>query len=288
MHDVRTDDTSRLRATTGVESLSCSSHHHQGVDRIGDGLRATGWSADGLVESIEREPEGDPEAGPYEAGWMLGVQWHPEDTAATDQSQQALFDALAILGHVRGTRARPGLRAGRSRDYGLVEHDPAWAAMYEEEAGRIRRSLGDVAVRVEHVGSTSVPGLAAKPIVDIQVSVDAMVPRDRFVEPLVGLGYEFVADPTDTEHEYFKKGGERARAFQIHVCPVGSEWERRHLAFRDHLRANPDDAARYAELKRRLAAEHPNDVMTYVDGKTPFIREIEARASGAAVASPGA
>lgn len=278
LHDVRTDSTSRLRATAGVEALSCSSHHHQGVDRIGDGLRATGWSEDGLVEAIEREPGGAPEDRPYEAGWMLGVQWHPEDTAEGDPAQQALFDALAILGHVRGTRARPGLRGGRSRDYGLVDPDPAWSAMFDEEAGRIRAALGDVAVRVEHVGSTAVPGLAAKPIIDIQVSVDAMVPRVRFVEPLVALGYEFVADPTDTEHEYFKKEHGAVRSYQIHVCPAGSEWERRHLLFRDHLRAHPEDAAAYAELKRRIAAEHPNDVMTYVDGKTPFIRRIEALA----------
>ena len=150
--------------------------------------------------------------------------------------------------------------------------------MFEEEAAAIRVALGDVAVRVEHVGSTAVPGLAAKPIIDIQVSLDAMVPRVRFVEPLVALGYEFVADPTDTEHEYFKKETGRVHSYQVHVCAAGSEWERRHLLFRDHLRTHPKDAAAYAELKRRLAAEHPNDVMTYVDGKTPFIRRIEALA----------
>jgi GrpB-like predicted nucleotidyltransferase (UPF0157 family) len=105
-----------------------------------------------------------------------------------------------------------------------------------------------------------------------------MVPRERFVAPLVGVGYEFVPDPIDTEHEYFKKDANGVRTYQIHVCPVGSEWERRHLAFRDHLRVNPGDAARYAELKRRLAAEHPKDVIAYVDGKTPFIREVEKRA----------
>jgi len=115
LHDVRTDPKSRLRATTGVEAPSCSSHHHQGVDRIGDGLRATGWSEDGLVEAIEREPESDPEDRPFEAGWMLGVQWHPEDTAGRDPAQQALFDALAILG-------RAGA-AGGSRIVGSVGED---------------------------------------------------------------------------------------------------------------------------------------------------------------------
>jgi gamma-glutamyl-gamma-aminobutyrate hydrolase PuuD len=125
LHDVGTDPTSRLRATVGVERLACSSHHHQGVDRVGDGLRATGWSDDGLVEAIERERDDDPAGRSFEAGWMLGVQWHPEDTAGDDLAQQSLFDALSVLGHVRGTRARPGERAGRSRTYGLADPDPA-------------------------------------------------------------------------------------------------------------------------------------------------------------------
>jgi putative glutamine amidotransferase len=278
LHEVETAPSSRMRATAGVERLVCSSHHHQGVDRVGSGLRATGWSEDGLVEAIERDRTGDTDGRPYEADWMLGVQWHPEDTADDDPAQQSLFDALAVLGHIRGTRARFGVRGGRSRDYGLAEPDPSWATMFEDEAERIRAALGPVAVRVDHVGSTSVPGLAAKPVIDIQVSVDTMVPRARYVEPLVGLGYEFVVDPIDTEHEYLRRETDDVRTHQIHVCAAGSEWERRHLAFRDHLRAHPDDAAAYADLKRRLAAEHPNDVMTYVDGKTSFIREIEALA----------
>jgi putative glutamine amidotransferase len=277
MHEVRSDERSRLRATTGVEVMSCSSHHHQAPDRIGNGLRATGWTADGVVEAIERE-RNDPNERPYEAGWMLGVQWHPEDNASSDPAQQSLFDALSNLARWRGSRAKPGVRVGRNREYGLVDYDPSWPTMFEEESARIRATLGDVAVRIEHVGSTAVPALAAKPVIDIQVSVVEMTPRGRFVAPLVELGYEFVADPIDTEHEYFKREANGVRTYQIHVCPAGSAWERRHLAFRDHLRANPQDAARYAELKRRLAADHPRDIMTYVEGKTPFIREIEERA----------
>jgi putative glutamine amidotransferase len=278
LHDVRTDPKGRLRATTGAERLTCSSHHHQGVDRIGEGLRATGWSQDGLVEAIELVPDGSPDDRPHEAGWILGVQWHPEDTSERDAAQQALFGGLANLARLRGTRAVAGVRGGRSRSYLIADHDPAWPLEFEKEAAAIQSALGAIAHRVEHVGSTAVPGLAAKPVIDIQVSVERMEPRERFVGPLETLGYEFVADPTDAEHEYFKKDVRGVRTHQIHVCPVGSEWERRHLVFRDHLRFHPEDAARYAELKRRLAERHPNDVMAYVDAKTPFIREIEARA----------
>jgi putative glutamine amidotransferase len=84
LHEVRLESGSRIARATGTETLTCSSHHHQGVDRLGAGLRATGHAPDGLVEAIEREG----------GGWMVGVQWHPEDTAATDPAQQALFDAL--------------------------------------------------------------------------------------------------------------------------------------------------------------------------------------------------
>ena len=84
MHAVKVSPGSRLADATGREVLDCSSHHHQGIDRLGDGVVATGWADDGLVEAVEREE-----------GWMLAVQWHPEDTAPADPSQQALFDALA-------------------------------------------------------------------------------------------------------------------------------------------------------------------------------------------------
>jgi putative glutamine amidotransferase len=275
IHEVKAVAGSRLLATAGVDVLSSSSHHHQGIDRLGEGLVATGWTEDGLVEAIERVVDD-----PYQGVWMLGVQWHPEDTAANDPAQQALFDGLALLAKWRGSRAKPGETHGRTREYGLVDYDPAWPSRFDEEAGRIHGALGDLVVRVEHVGSTSVPGLAAKPVIDIQVSVTSLFPRSRVIEPLVALGYRYAIDPIETEHEFLSDGYEPdlPRKVHIHVCEAGSEWERRHLAFRDHLRAHPDDAAEYAALKRELAAKHPRDIQTYVDGKSAFIRSIEARA----------
>jgi GrpB-like predicted nucleotidyltransferase (UPF0157 family) len=127
------------------------------------------------------------------------------------------------------------------------------------------------------VGSTSVAGLPAKPIVDIQLSLLSMVPRTAYVEPLVELGYRWTLDPWDDDHEYFalEEGGERA--VHIHACRAGSAWERRHLAFRDALRQDPETAAAYARLKRELAAAHPRDIIRYVEGKSAFIRSVEQR-----------
>jgi putative glutamine amidotransferase len=92
VHDVKLADQSAVARAVGSDVVACSSHHHQGVDRLGDGIVATGWSEDGLVEAVERE-----------RGWMVGVQWHPEDTAPTDPAQQGLFDELVA----RARRARP-------------------------------------------------------------------------------------------------------------------------------------------------------------------------------------
>jgi putative glutamine amidotransferase len=102
-HQVRAAPSSLLASAAHAEVLDCSTHHHQGVDALGAGLLATGWADDGLVEAIERE-----------RGWMLGVQWHPEDTAAGDRAQQGLFDE--IVERARGRREPIGHPAGGSRD----------------------------------------------------------------------------------------------------------------------------------------------------------------------------
>ncbi|MGZ8639742.1 MAG: GrpB family protein [Actinomycetota bacterium] len=276
-HEVVPIPGSRLSATTKSGPLTCSSHHHQGVDHLGTGMVPTGQSPDGLVEAIE-QGENDPDD--VHAPWIVGVQWHPEDTASTDPSQQALFDGFVTIARWRGSRAKQGERQGGTRAYELSDYDADWPASFEEEAGHLRVALGKVAERIEHVGSTSVPGLAAKPVIDIQVSVASLIPRQPIVTSLEAIGYRHSIDPIEPQHEFFSRGyhGDGQRMVHVHVCEVGSTWERRHLAFRDELRRDPDAAATYAALKRRLAEEHPRDIFAYVDGKTEFVRSIEARA----------
>jgi putative glutamine amidotransferase len=276
-HDVTPVRGSRLSATTKSGVLVCSSHHHQGVDRPGDDLVVTGHSPDGLVEAIERR-ENDPDD--VDLPWVLGVQWHPEDTAARDPAQQALFDGFVTVARWRGSRAKPGETHGRTREYRLSDYDPEWPARFEREVIELRAALGDLAVRIEHVGSTSVPGLAAKPVIDIQISVPSLTPRAPIVEPLRSLGYEHSIDPIEPQHEFFAKGYHDGRSHKvhIHVCETGSTWERRHLAFRDELRRDPVAAAEYVALKRKLAEQHPRDIFSYVDGKSAFIRSVETRA----------
>jgi putative glutamine amidotransferase len=277
LHDIGVEHASRLFAATKVSTLAASSHHHQGVDRVGHGLLVSGRTSDGLVEAIERDHDLETDVD----RWMVGVQWHPEDTAGDDPAQQALFDGLALLARVRGSKAAHH-GVGRTRAYSIVEPDPDWPERFEREASRLRVALGAQVVRIEHIGSTSVPGLVAKPIVDISVGVVSMEPRGAYVPALQALGYRTVLDPSDPDHEFASLDLDGERRFHVHLCSAGSRFERRHLAFRDWLRTHPEDASAYGKLKRELAAAHPNDVHTYTEGKTAFIRAIEGEAIAAA------
>jgi len=172
----------------------------------------------------------------------------------------------------------PSLDDRFDRAIRIVEHHPAWPSLADAEMRRIADALGEVAVRVDHVGSTAVPGLAAKPIIDLQLSVTAIDRVEIYREPLERLGYLFVPDPESPDVHLFAKPAERPRTHHLHVCESGSGHERRHLAVRDFLRANPSEAAEYEALKRRLAAEHPEDRLAYIDAKEAFMAALEARA----------
>jgi GrpB-like predicted nucleotidyltransferase (UPF0157 family) len=160
----------------------------------------------------------------------------------------------------------------------IVEYESAWPARAAEELRRLEATLGPVARRVEHVGSTAVPGLAAKPIFDLQLSVAAIEPHAPYTEPLERLGYLFAPDPESPDYRFFAKPPQRPRTYHLHVCEAGSEHEFRHLAVRDFLRAHAGEAARYAALKRCVAARHPQDRLAYIEGKGAFVADLEARA----------
>jgi GrpB-like predicted nucleotidyltransferase (UPF0157 family) len=160
----------------------------------------------------------------------------------------------------------------------IMEYDPAWPALAAAELRRIADALGELAVRLEHVGSTAVPGLAAKPIVDLQLSVADIGSRERYVAPLEALGYLFVPEPESPDYHFFARPPERPRTHHLHVCGAGSEHELRHLAVRDFLRAHAGEAVRYAALKRRLAARHPQDRLAYIEGKDAYVTALEQRA----------
>ena len=172
----------------------------------------------------------------------------------------------------------------------VVDADPGWATAFETEAARVREALGPLCTRVDHTGSTSVPGLAAKPVLDLQVSVTDLdiAELERLLAP---LGYVHIAVPDDAltaEYPFFCRPSRGTRTHHIHACRAGGDQEMRHLALRDYLIARPDEAAAYAALKRDLATRFREDRQAYIDGKDAFVKELEARAVAWAAARTAA
>jgi GrpB-like predicted nucleotidyltransferase (UPF0157 family) len=160
------------------------------------------------------------------------------------------------------------------RDIVIVDHDPRWAERYEHERSRIVGALGDRVLGLQHIGSTSVPGLAAKPIIDIDLSVADVEDEDAYVPDLVAAGY--VLRVREPEHRMLRTP---ERDVHLHVCGHGSDWERRHLVFRDWLRTHPDDRQRYEDVKRELATREWDDTNDYADAKSDVVADIMARAT---------
>ena len=165
----------------------------------------------------------------------------------------------------------------------VVDYDDAWPDRFEEWRGRIAVALGPVARRIDHVGSTSVPGLPAKPIIDIQVAVTDPRDEDAYVPSLADEGLALRS--RDELHRYFRPLAGHPRAVHVHVCPTGSPWERDHLVFRDYLRTHPDDARRYTETKRRAVELWSDDGWGNNDAKTDVILDILEAANDWAAAS---
>ena len=167
--------------------------------------------------------------------------------------------------------------SGLSERVELREYDPSWAQIFETERLLIAPIFDGRAVGIEHIGSTSVPDLCAKPIVDVLVGLRELALSDDEIKAMEELGYEYLGEFGLPGRLYFRKGDPRTH--HVHVVEHGGEHWERHLAFRDALRANPEERQRYDALKRQLAAEgHPWEA--YSELKTPFIREVEARARG--------
>lgn len=158
----------------------------------------------------------------------------------------------------------------------VVEYDPAWPQLYEAEGQRIRTALGDALVAVEHIGSTAVAGLAAKPVIDVLAGLRTLDLTRAQIEAMASLGYEYLGEYGIPGRLFFRKG--RPRSHHVHAVLHASDLWERHLAFRDYLRARVDEAHSYAAFKRRLASEVEGNRDRYTAGKDTFAAGIQARA----------
>lgn len=192
-------------------------------------------------------------------------------TLRSNPSRVELTIRARASGTVRLASWWVNIRDGaRGRKVEVVDYNPAWPAQFREEEAAIKRVLGSQVVALEHGGSTSVPGLAAKPIIDMWAALRSPL-RQEDVQAMAALGYEYLGESALPDQDFFVK--RTPRVCHLHCYPAGHpEWHR-HLAFRDWLRAHPKGASSYASLKRELAARFPADILAYTEAKSDFILE---------------
>lgn len=157
----------------------------------------------------------------------------------------------------------------------IVEYDPAWPERFAAERARLEAALAGHDARIEHVGSTAVVGLAAKPIIDMLLGLPSWPMAAEAIAAVVALGYDHRGDGGIPGREYFRRG--LPRSHQVHACALGGTFWRDHLAFRDRLRAEPQTVRAYEALKLELALRFRNDRLGYTDAKAPFIQAVLAR-----------
>jgi GrpB-like predicted nucleotidyltransferase (UPF0157 family) len=162
----------------------------------------------------------------------------------------------------------------------IVPYDPVWPRQYEEERALLETIFAGSQITIEHVGSTAVPGLGGKPVIDIMVGLSKLADAECRIPELERAGYEYVQEYEVQlpERRYFRKPRTGARVFHLHCVIKESDFWIRHLAFRDHLRAHPEFAAAYYELKRELAIRVKKE--EYTEAKSPFIEAALTRVFG--------
>ncbi len=166
----------------------------------------------------------------------------------------------------------------------VVAYDESWVERFVVAERELRVALAPFVVEIEHIGSTAVPGLAAKPVIDIQVGVQTLDDSAEIVSAVESLGYQYVPEFEDElpDRRYFRRWLDGRRSHQIHLVErSNTEWWDRHVRFRDWLRDHDDDRLRYAELKMKLASTHRDDRRAYTDAKSGFIRAIENKSVSA-------
>ena len=252
-----------------------------------------------------------------ESGVDAGAYTDPFETwcrlRAAEGARASLIDLYALAAHPRGLAAHelsleerdlltaralpvmfPGFQvvpnSSRAREpIEVLPYDERWGGRYQAWRRKLQDALGSVARRIEHVGSTAVAGLPAKPVIDIQVSVQDLETESGYVPAIEALGIQLRS--REDERRYFRPFSGLPRDVQVHVCRTGSEWERRHLLFRDYLRASPAARDAYTHAKRLVADRWRDDRIAYTDAKGALILDLMdaaeewARASGWGVAA---
>lgn len=161
----------------------------------------------------------------------------------------------------------------------IVPYNPSWPVFYAKEKSRILETIGEMVVDIEHIGSTAVPGLSAKPIIDIMAGLRGSSDAEACLPLLGELGYDDVTPEPEEDDWYYCLGkGVQSVGYHLHLVKAGSQFQERHILFRDYLRTSQEDARRYQVLKERLAFEYRDMREEYTNAKTEFIESIIEKA----------
>lgn len=156
----------------------------------------------------------------------------------------------------------------------VVEDKGEWRKLFEKEAVKLHDIFGELIVDVKHIGSTAIPGIKAKPVIDILLIVNDIEKVDDYNKAMVELGYEPKGEFGLPGRRFFMKGG-NDRTHHIHCYQEGDPEVTRHLAFRDYMRSHPEEARKYSCLKEELAKKYPEDIECYIEGKNDYIKHVE-------------
>ncbi|MCE7742718.1 MAG: GrpB family protein [Candidatus Heimdallarchaeota archaeon] len=164
---------------------------------------------------------------------------------------------------------------------GVVElkpYNPKWKDLFAQESKVIASAISDFLVDIQHMGSTAIPDIVAKPIIDIALAINSLENIEKIIAPLEKIGFIYRGEQGIPDRHLFVKGGEELRTHHLHVMfNEHYEWKK-HMAFRDYLLANPEEAREYSELKKKLKQEYKDDRVAYTDSKTEFINGILEKA----------
>ena len=188
-----------------------------------------------------------------------------QDEAAQDGDMGAAIDTSGLSVKKVAQAIWDDIR----REVRIVPYDPRWPQMFEAEKSLVEDTLGPLVVETHHIGSTTVPGLSAKPVIDIMVEVRRLEEALDCIAPLAGLGYEFIDHPQNLRRRFFRKGA--PRTYHLHIVERGDDEVADLLDFRDALRDDPALAAEYGALKLELAERYKRDRAIYTEMKTAFV-----------------
>ncbi len=163
------------------------------------------------------------------------------------------------------------------RRLGVVSYNPNWKDMYKEESEKIKNVLSNIIIDIHHIGSTAIPGIKAKPVIDILVEAKDIEGVDQYNHKMKEFGYEAMGEYGIPKRRFFRRGGNK-RTHHVHIFQVGNEEIERHINFKEYLISHPDKGQEYSKLKEKLVNKYTYDVENYTNGKSDFIKEIDKKA----------